>query len=127
MKTYLFQTTTTMKEYNSRKYWINSDYVTSRMKVNADTLKEALLKYRERVQKENYVEISNNAMKKKEAMYIDTPNGAKQVGYIITGKTEFEDEGNHRWTMQYIDLWINISIVNDVDFDEFNEEDEDFN
>ena len=126
MQTYLFQTTTTMKEYNSKKYWINSDYVTSRMKINADTLKEALLKYRDRVQKETYVEISNNAMKKKEAMYVDTSNGAKQVGYIITGKTDFEDEETHRWTAQYIDLWVNISIINDVDFDEEDEEDENF-
>lgn len=60
------------------------------------------------------MEISNNAIKNKSEMYIDTQDGAKQVGYVITGKTEFEDRDNSRWSTQYIDLWVEILTVVDT-------------
>lgn len=39
----------------------------------------------------------------------------KQVGYVITGKTEFQDDF-YRWSAQYIDLWITILTVTDTEF-----------
>ena len=49
-------------------------------------------------------------------MYIDTVDGdVKQVGFVITGKTEFEND-NHKWSTQYIDLWVNIITVVDTEF-----------
>lgn len=49
-------------------------------------------------------------------MFVDTVNGgAKQVGYVITGKTDFET-GYGKWKSQYVDLWITILTVTDTVF-----------
>ena len=50
-------------------------------------------------------------------MYVDTQDGVKQVGYVITGKTEFEDRDNYKCSKQYIDLWVTILTVADTDFE----------
>jgi hypothetical protein len=115
MKKYLFETVTTMKEYNCQKYWICEDIIPT-IQLETENLKEALQKYREQVCEKTYVSISDNALQRKNAMYIDTPDGAKQVGYVITGKTEIKDWNNNKWSTQYIDLWVTIKIVTDVDF-----------
>ena len=49
-------------------------------------------------------------------MYIDTDTGEKQVGYVITGKTDFEDRVNYKWSVQYIDLWVTILTIVDTIF-----------
>ena len=118
MNRYIFKTTATMKEYNSKKWWIDSGIVRE-IKVEAENVKQALKKYREIVMDRDYIEISENALRCKNPMYIDTPTeGAKQVGYVITGKTEFEDRENYRWSTQYIDLWVTIITVIDTEFEE---------
>lgn len=68
---YIFKTTTTMKEYNNKKWWIDSDIIRE-ISVNADSLKQALEEYREIVKDKFYIEISNNAIKNKNPMFIDT-------------------------------------------------------
>lgn len=110
MKTYLIRTTTTMKEYNNRKWWIDPNIIREK-NIEAENITEAMKKYRESVQENDFVEISNNAMKNKQPMYIDTPEGAKQTGYVITGKTDFEDRDTYRSTQQYIDLWISVNVI----------------
>lgn len=118
MNKYIFKTTTTMKEYNSKKWWINSDIIPE-IQIKAENVKQALKKYREIVMNRYYIEISENALRRKNPMYVDTPTGdVKQVGYVITGKTEFEDRENYRWSTQYIDLWVNIITVIDTEFEE---------
>ena len=115
--TFIFKTTTTMKEYNSRKWWIDSDIVRE-IRITAENLRAALEQYREIVAEKHYITISDNAIKNKNPMYIDTPNGEpKQIGYVITGKTDFEDRNNYKWSAQYIDLWVTILTVIDTDFD----------
>lgn len=115
MKKYLFKTTTTMKEYNNKKWWIDSNIVRDKY-INAENLNEALEKYKNLVEEKDYITISNNAMKNKNPMYIDTTDGeTKQVGYVITAKTEFQDD-NYKWSTQYINLWINILTVEDTEF-----------
>lgn len=115
--TFIFKTTTTMKEYNSRKWWIDSDIVRE-IRITAENLRAALEQYREIVAEKHYITISDNAIKNKNPMYIDTPNGEpKQIGYVITGKTDFEDRDNYKWSAQYIDLWITILTVIDTDFE----------
>ena len=42
--------------------------------------------------------------------------GAKQVGYVITGKTEFDRGDYSGYSTQYIDLWITILTVVDTVF-----------
>lgn len=115
---YIFKTTATMKEYNNKKWWIDSDIIRE-ISINADSLKQALEEYREIVKDKFYIEISNNAIKNKNPMFIDTPEGyCKQVGYVITGKTEFEDRENYKWSTQFIDLRVTILTVIDTNFEE---------
>lgn len=91
METYIFKTTATMKEYNRRKWWIDSGIVPE-MKITAENLKTALAEYRQRVEDQHYISISNNAMRYKNPMYIDRADGEPlQVGYVITAKTGFEE------------------------------------
>ena len=101
MNNYIFKTTATMKEYNNEKWWIDSGIIRD-ITIHAATVSEALEQYREQV---------------KENMYIDTENGnAVQIGYVITGKTEFEKDNQGGWCYQYINLWVKILTVVDTDF-----------
>ena len=116
MSKYIFKTTATMKEYNNSKWWIDSGMVRD-ITIHAATIAEALEQYREQVKEKYYIEISNNAIKNKNAMFVDDKNGvAVQVGYVITGKTEFEKENYGGWCYQYIDLWVTILTVIDTEF-----------
>lgn len=117
MKTYIFKTVTTMKEYNNKKWWIDSDIIRE-IKVNADNVAAALVQYAEKVKDKFYIDISRNAIKNKSPMYIDTPSGeVKQIGYVITGKTDFQRDSGE-WIAQYIDLWVSVLTVIDTDFEE---------
>lgn len=114
--TYIFKTTATMKEYNNKKWYIDGDIV-SDMRIDADSVKNALEIYRERVEEKHYINISKNALKNKSKMFIDTSDeSTKQVGYVITGKTEFDKGDYTGYSTQYIDLWITILTVVDTAF-----------
>ena len=109
MKTYLFITTATVKPIDEGKWWIDRDLI-SNMYIQANNLDEALKEYQERI--EDYgVTISNNALKNKSAMYIDDENGNPiQIGYVITGKTLFNKNGEG-WIDKYIDVWVKIQQI----------------
>lgn len=108
---FLFKTTATMKPYNNKNWWIDSDIVRE-IKVTANTMREALEKYREIVKERHYVEISLNAIRHPEPMYRDGADGdAVQVGFVITAKTDFEDRDRYKWSTQYIDLWVTVYTV----------------
>jgi hypothetical protein len=99
-----------MKEYNRRKWWIDSDIIRE-IRVDADNIRAALEKYREIVQERDYISISNRAIKYPNAMYQDTPSGdAVQVGYVITAKSDFDNNGRG-WVEQYIDLWVSVHVI----------------
>lgn len=110
MSKFLFKTTATMKEYNSKKWWIDSNII-SDLILSAETVEEAIKEYQNIVKDKYYIDISDNAIKNKNNMYVDTADGAIQTGYVITAKCDFEDIDNYKTIQQYIDLWINISIV----------------
>ena len=113
---YIFKTTATMKEYNNKKWYIDGDIV-SDMRINADSVENALKIYQERVEEKHGISISRNALKNKSDMFIDTPDGdIKQVGYVITGKTEFDKGDYTGYSTQYIDLWVTIITVVDTVF-----------
>lgn len=113
---YIFKTTATMKEYNNKKWWIDGDII-SDMRINADSVENALEIYRERVEEKHYISISRNAIKNKSEMFVDMPDrGAKQVGYVITGKTEFDKGDYTGYSTQYIDLWVTVLTVVDTVF-----------
>ena len=111
MNKYLFKTTTTMKDYNCKKWWIDSNIIKD-LTITADTIQTALKEYQRIVKERFCIGISDNAIKNRNNMYIDTDNGTIQNGYVITAKSDFfEDRDNYKYTQHYIDLWINISIV----------------
>lgn len=111
---YIFETVATMKEYNNKKWWIDPDIVT-RKTIESDTITAALERFRALVEEEHYISISDNAIKNKTPMYISTESGEKQVGYVITGKTDFQTNSG-RLVSNYIDLWVNILTVVDTKF-----------
>lgn len=113
---FIFKTQATMKESLQNKYWISSDIIPE-MEISSDTLKNALKEYQRICTENHYVTISDNAIKTKRGMYTDTKDGnVKQIGYVITGKTLFEDRDNFKSTNQYIDLWVEIITVVDTEF-----------
>lgn len=115
MKKYIFKTTAIMKPYNNKNWWIDSGIVPEKQ-ITAETVKDALQLYRERVDEQHYISISDSALKHKSPMYIDTATGdAVQVGYVITGKTEFQRD-NGEWVTQFIDLWVEILTVTETKF-----------
>lgn len=116
MNRYLFETTTTMREYNKEKWWIDPNVIKD-MYINAENLNEALEKYKEIVEKQ-YIIISDNAIKNKSPMYVDTKDGhSKQIGYVLIGKTDFQaDDQGVNWTSQYIELWVEILTIVDTNF-----------
>ena len=107
---YLFRTTATMKEYNNKKWWIDRNIIKQTI-IEAENISEALKLYQEYTYNNACITISNNALKNKKPMYIDTDNGTKQGGYIITAKSDFRDDDNYKWSVQYIDLWVDIDII----------------
>lgn len=119
---YVFRTTATMKEYNCEKYWISSDIIKDFSTV-ASTLAEAFSEYRKFVSG-CYVDISKSAIKNKAPMFRDThSSGPKQCGYVLTASTDFEvdpckENGwKHRWSKQFIDLWVEIFTQHEIDFE----------
>ena len=104
---YTFDTTTTMKPYNRDKWWICDDII-RRKTIEAKNLSEALKKYQDEVTNKDYITISDTALKRKSPMFVDVPGGSKQIGYVITGATDFDDNGRG-WVKQYIDLWVTIT------------------
>lgn len=64
---YIFKTTATMKEYNNKKWYIDGGIV-SDMRINADSVENALEIYRERVEEKHFINISKNAIKNKLVM-----------------------------------------------------------
>lgn len=111
---YRFETTATMKEYNRAKWWIDSGIVRP-VEVEADDLKTALKEWQQAVIDRDYIEISNNAIRNKTPMYIDTADGPKQTGFVITGKTEFDRGDYNGFSTQYIDLWVSVRRIETVD------------
>jgi hypothetical protein len=111
---YRFETTATMKDYNSAKWWIDSGIVRP-VEVEADDLKTAFQEWRQTVIDRDYIEISNNAIRNKSPMYKDTADGPKQTGFVITGKTEFDKGDYSGWSTQYIDLWVSVRRIETID------------
>lgn len=111
---FIFKTNLTMKPQDRDRWWID-DYVKN-ITIISENLKTALTKYRTYLEDENGILLSNNTLKKLEPIYCDDENGNdKQIGYIFTGKTIFDN--GHGWTDKYIDVWTEILTIVDTDFE----------
>ena len=109
--TFVFETSATMKPYNSKKWWIDSDII-PRMKIDAPTLKEAIKIYAGRCEDKYYITISKTAIRTASPIYYDGEDGQPhECGRCFTASTEFEDDERMEWVKQYIELWANIYIV----------------
>lgn len=101
---YIFKTTATMKEYNNKKWYIDGGIV-SDMRIDADSVEKALYQHFQK------------CYENKSEMFVDLlDGGVKQVGYVITGKTEFDKGDYTGYSTQYIDLWVTILTVVDTVF-----------
>lgn len=115
MKSYLFNSTVTMKPHNRSKYWIDGDII-PRATFGADSLREAVAAFQNHAEA-HYITISAHALKNPAPMYIDGDDGdAVQVGYVFTGSTEFE--AGRRWVKQYVEIWVRVQEVREIDFTE---------
>ncbi len=110
MKTYLFITLTSVKPSDEKKWWIDHRLV-SNMYIQANKIHEALKEYQKRMEEDYGITISNNALRNKSSMFRDDKEGNPiQIGYVITGKTLF-DNGGKGWVDKYIDLWVEIQEI----------------
>ena len=117
MNNYLMKTEVSVKS-NEKKWCIDSDLIKD-LYIEAENLEEAFLKYKEIIEKNNYVVISNNGLKQKTPMYKDLGNNkSKQIGFVITGKTNFYDKYNKE-VQKYIDLWVEVLEVSIPNFNSF--------
>ena len=115
MKQFIFRTNATMKPHNNKNWWISSDVVTEK-RITAENVNAAVKEWAAQVEEKHYITVSPNAIKNKSPMYIDSSDGeAKQIGFVITGKTDFQRD-NGQWSAQYIDLWVEILTVTDTEF-----------
>ena len=113
---YLIKTSACMKPYNCKKWFIDQNYVGA-MTIEASNAMEALELWRESVCDNYSIEITRNGVRHRQPMYRDYKDGStKQVGWVITGRTEFNDD-YRRWVKQYIDLWVEIITVIDTEFE----------
>ena len=117
MNNYLFKTKAAMKEYNAGKWWINCDIIGNKS-IQAEDVNKALAIYAEEVNKSYAADISRNALKNKSPMYIDTCEGVKQIGYVVTASSLFDKGDYSGFVTQYFDLWIEILTVNNTVFPE---------
>lgn len=108
---YSFNTSASVKEKDRGKWWLDDDLVKT-IELEASNLCEALERYKQIVNDMYYVQISKNALHKKEKMFIDIKpgGGSKQIGYVITGSTLFERE-NEGFIKKFIDLWVEIRVI----------------
>lgn len=115
MAEYIFKTAATMKPHNNKNWWIDRDIIPEK-RIAADNVNQALAVFAELVEDNHYISISKTALKNKAEMYRDTVSGeAVQVGYVITGKTEFQRDTG-AWSTQYIDLWVEILTISPTQF-----------
>lgn len=81
---YIFKTTATMKEYNNKKWYIDGGIV-SDMRIDVDSVENALEIYRERVEEKHCITISKNAIKNKSEMFVDlSDGGAKKKSVMLS-------------------------------------------
>lgn len=108
---YSFKTSTTLKEKDRGKWWLDYCLVKT-IELEASNLYDALDKYRQVVNDMEIVQISKNAIQKREKMFMEIKPGghSKQIGYVINGSTCFQRD-NGDLVNKFIDLWVEIRVI----------------
>lgn len=102
---YLFTTITQISPQHAKRYWID-DKIIPQTTISAKTLQEAISQYVEFAMNKSYMSITKSAIKRKQAMYCDTPQGPMQTGYVIAAHADIEGKNI------LCDLWIEIQEIN---------------
>ena len=105
---YIFKTTATMKEYNNKKWYIDGGIV-SDMRINADSVENALEIYRERVEEKHYITISKNAIKNKSEMFVDLSDGGASC-YLVSPDTVQAFIQRVTWAQGVVNCFCNITV-----------------
>lgn len=100
MKTYLFSTKTMISERYQKKYWVDRNLIPD-IKISAGNLDNAIVKFQSHCE-ENFVQISNSGLKKKNAIYCGKN---EQVGLIFVASTEIDNK------KIIVNLWVEIDEV----------------
>ena len=117
MKKYILSTTATIKPNDSGKWWIDGGLIRD-IRLEANSVIDALRRYSEITDEKYGVTVSNSAITRRQPMYIDRKDGSShQTGYVITGKTSFDND-RRGWVDRYIDLWIDIKEYTVPEFPE---------
>lgn len=113
---FIFQTRTSLKDRDiNSKWWIDGDIIRP-CRIEAPNIHKAMKMFAA-IAKEKYgVEISKTAIKRRSPMFVDGENGkAKQIGYVFTGKTMFDNDGRG-WVDKYVDCWTEILTLTPTKF-----------
>lgn len=110
---FLMQPYVTVKEKDSKKWWIDSDIIRQAV-IEADSVRSALNEFRKYAEESAGVLISDSAVKHKNPMYVTRKGVDVQEGYVITGKYFFEDRDINYVGSRYIDVWLSIHELRDV-------------
>ena len=102
MKRFIFRTTTTISRRLAEHYWIDGALI-RQMFIDAPDVHKALELWVEWVRDELYIDIRPSALKTKNPMYVDGPNGEViQCGWVINAWTEIENK------KICLELWVHV-------------------
>lgn len=105
---YIFKTTATMKEYNNKKWYIDGGIV-SDMRIDADSVENALEIYQERVEEKHCINISKNAIKNKSEMFVDLSDGGASC-YLVSPDTVQAFIRYETWAQGVANCFCNITV-----------------
>lgn len=112
MKTYLFSPDIIM---NTSGYWIDRDFIKSQ-KISSLYVNGAIESFRG-ICKDNGIDISDNAVKTKQPIMVDTKDGKSvQVGFIFKASTETYNDLKRKYVKFRLEIWVEISELNTPKF-----------
>ena len=105
MKKYLITSNVTTVESD---FWIDASIIPD-FCTTAESMEDALKVWFDHVESKACLFISMTARKKREPIFIDTPTGAVQVGYIFVAPTEVNF--NYKWKRRRVHIWATINEI----------------
>jgi hypothetical protein len=115
MKRYLFNSKTILKEKDRYKWWLDDDII-KQIEITAEDVHQALELFIKEQNENGYVSFSKSAIKNKGNIYIDTDNKPIQVGYVLIGKTAFQEDKKGGYIDKYIEVCIEIQEISTPSF-----------
>lgn len=91
-------------------FWVEA---TESMTVDSKDVRGAIIEALEVMECDHFINVSKTARKNAEPMYVDTEDGAYQIGYIIKGSlmVDFSDGGIEDYRKRFVNLWVSIKEI----------------